>query len=105
MQLSPFVEVFLVEPGNQINLISVQIEFKPTPSMYIGYRMQSEKCKRLEIREAVSPFQHCRLLFSQLGLAGWERRGQLYLLDKSEKLLRELRNLDTQVSTITVFHF
>ncbi|XP_069689068.1 probable Rho GTPase-activating protein CG5521 isoform X3 [Periplaneta americana] len=43
-----------------------------------------------------SPFQHCRLLFSQLGLAGWERRSQLHLLSKNEKLLRELRNLDTQ---------
>ncbi|RZF33885.1 hypothetical protein LSTR_LSTR009909 [Laodelphax striatellus] len=41
-----------------------------------------------------APFQHCRLLFSQLGLAGWERRTHLYLLDKSEKLLRELKHLD-----------
>lgn len=62
--------------------------------------MQSEKCKPLEIRDPISPFQHCRLLFSQLGLAGWERRPQLHLLDKSEKLLRELRNLDTQVSSL-----
>ncbi|PSN32061.1 Ral GTPase-activating protein subunit alpha-2, partial [Blattella germanica] len=37
-----------------------------------------------------------RLLFSQLGLAGWEHRSQLHLLSKNEKLLRELRNLDTQ---------
>ncbi|GFG28404.1 hypothetical protein Cfor_11332, partial [Coptotermes formosanus] len=43
-----------------------------------------------------SLFQHCRLLFSQLGLAGWEHRSQLHLLSKNEKLLRELRNLDTQ---------
>lgn len=41
-------------------------------------------------------FQQCRLLFSQLGLAGWERRRQLHLLSKTERLLRELRNLDTQ---------
>ncbi|KAK7793523.1 hypothetical protein R5R35_010590 [Gryllus longicercus] len=44
----------------------------------------------------LAPFQHCRLLFSQLGLAGWEHRSQLHLLAKNEKLLRELRNLDTQ---------
>lgn len=43
-----------------------------------------------------SPFQHCRQLFSQLGLAGWERRSQIQLLVRSERLLRELRNLDTQ---------
>ncbi|CAH1364634.1 unnamed protein product [Tenebrio molitor] len=41
-------------------------------------------------------FQQCRLLFSQLGLAGWERRQQLHLLNKTERLLRELRNLDNQ---------
>ncbi|KAJ8925866.1 hypothetical protein NQ315_009718 [Exocentrus adspersus] len=43
-----------------------------------------------------SAFQQCRLLFSQLGLAGWERRQQLHLLNKTERLLRELRNLDNQ---------
>jgi hypothetical protein len=47
-----------------------------------------------------SLFQHCRLLFSQLGLAGWEHRSQLHLLSKNEKLLRELRNLDTQVVSV-----
>lgn len=63
--------------------------------------MQSDKCKRTESqRIGASPFQHCRLLFSQLGLAGWEHRAQLHLLDKKEKLLRELRNLDTQVGFI-----
>ncbi|XP_057662756.1 ral GTPase-activating protein subunit alpha-1 [Diorhabda carinulata] len=41
-------------------------------------------------------FQHCRLFFSQLGLAGWERRQQLHLLNKTDRLLRELRNLDNQ---------
>lgn len=42
------------------------------------------------------PFHYCRLLFSQLGLAGWERRRRTHLLIRTEKLLRELRNLDTQ---------
>lgn len=43
-----------------------------------------------------SSFQQCRLLFSQLGLASWERRQTLHLLNKTERLLRELRNLDNQ---------
>ena len=43
-----------------------------------------------------APFQHCRQLFSQLGLGGWDRRSQVHLLARSERLLRELRNLDTQ---------
>ncbi|XP_045468586.1 ral GTPase-activating protein subunit alpha-1 isoform X2 [Harmonia axyridis] len=41
-------------------------------------------------------FQQCRLLFSQLGLTGWDKRQQLHLLNKTERLLRELRNLDGQ---------
>lgn len=35
-------------------------------------------------------------MFSQLGLTGWEHREQLHLLNKTERLLRELRNLDGQ---------
>ena len=42
------------------------------------------------------PFHYCKLLFSQLGLAGWERRKRTHLVVRTEKLLRELRNLDTQ---------
>lgn len=60
--------------------------------------MQVKCAKRVKCKPPTTSFQHCRLLFSQLGLAGWERRSQLHLLDKNEKLLRELRNLDTQVS-------
>ncbi|XP_050302652.1 probable Rho GTPase-activating protein CG5521 isoform X3 [Anthonomus grandis grandis] len=41
-------------------------------------------------------FQQCRLLFSQLGLSGWDRRKQVHLLEKNDRLLRELRNLDNQ---------
>ncbi|EDW80787.2 uncharacterized protein Dwil_GK11379 [Drosophila willistoni] len=42
------------------------------------------------------PFQYCRLLFAHLGLAGWERRSRTHLLQRSEKLMRELRNVDLQ---------
>lgn len=41
-------------------------------------------------------FHYCKLLFSQLGLAGWERRKRTHLLIRTDKLLRELRNLDLQ---------
>lgn len=43
-----------------------------------------------------APFQYGRLLFSQIGLAGWERRKRTHLLTRTDKLLRELRNLDAQ---------
>lgn len=58
--------------------------------------MLGEWAHRPPHRPPASPFQHCRLLFSQLGFAGWERRSHLNLLSKNEKLLRELRNLDSQ---------
>ncbi|XP_029168212.1 probable Rho GTPase-activating protein CG5521 isoform X5 [Nylanderia fulva] len=48
-----------------------------------------------------APFHHCRLLFSHLGLSGWELRKRLHLLAKNEKLVRELRNLDSQRSRET----
>nr|CAD7424624.1 unnamed protein product [Timema monikensis] len=62
----------------------------------IDIAMLAEECLPVHHHSPQSPFQHCRLLFSQMGLAGWERRSQLHLLAKNEKLLRELRNLDTQ---------
>lgn len=52
-------------------------------------------------RPPPAPFHHCRLLFSHLGLSGWEQRRKLHLLSKNEKLLRELRNLDGQRSRET----
>lgn len=50
----------------------------------------SGKCQRASL------FQFGRLLFSQMGLAGWERRKRTNLLNRTDKLLRELRNLDAQ---------
>ena len=47
-----------------------------------------------------SPFQFSRMLFSQLGLTSWDKRGQVQLLKKCDKLLRELKNLDSQVKSI-----
>lgn len=41
-------------------------------------------------------FHFGRLLFSQIGLAGWERRKRTAILNRTDKLLRELRNLDAQ---------
>lgn len=46
--------------------------------------------------KADTQFHYCKLLFSQLGLAGWERRKRTHLLIRTDKLLRELRNLDIQ---------
>ena len=49
-----------------------------------------------------STFHHSRMLFSQLGLTSWDKRSQVHLLKKSEKLLRELKNLDNQVPIYSI---
>ncbi|XP_048340777.1 ral GTPase-activating protein subunit alpha-1 isoform X11 [Sphaerodactylus townsendi] len=43
-----------------------------------------------------SPFYYCRLLLSILGMNSWDKRRSFHLLKKNEKLLRELRNLDSR---------
>ncbi|XP_035388412.1 ral GTPase-activating protein subunit alpha-1 isoform X3 [Electrophorus electricus] len=43
-----------------------------------------------------SAFYHCRLLLNVLGMNSWEKRSSFHLLKKSEKLLRELKNLDSR---------
>lgn len=43
-----------------------------------------------------TPFQYCRLLFSQLGSYTWDQNRRLQLVDKNDRFLRELRNLDSQ---------
>ncbi|XP_041353753.1 ral GTPase-activating protein subunit alpha-1-like isoform X2 [Gigantopelta aegis] len=51
----------------------------------------------MEIHDPVSPFQMCRLVLDQLGLLSWEKRVHFDLLKKSDKLVRELKNLDSQM--------
>ncbi|XP_077118807.1 ral GTPase-activating protein subunit alpha-1 isoform X1 [Ranitomeya variabilis] len=43
-----------------------------------------------------SAFYYSRLLLSILGMNSWEKRRSFHLLKKNEKLLRELRNLDSR---------
>ncbi|XP_073924246.1 ral GTPase-activating protein subunit alpha-1 isoform X4 [Castor canadensis] len=43
-----------------------------------------------------SAFYYCRLLLSILGMNSWDKRRSFHLLKKNEKLLRELKNLDSR---------
>ncbi|XP_053376419.1 ral GTPase-activating protein subunit alpha-2-like isoform X3 [Mercenaria mercenaria] len=49
-----------------------------------------------EIQDPISPFQMCRMLVNQMGFLSWEKRCQFDLLKKTDKLLRELKNMDLQ---------
>ena len=43
------------------------------------------------------PFSQCRVLFERLGLASWDKRGSIFTLTKTDRLIREIKNLDNQV--------
>ncbi|XP_059374589.1 ral GTPase-activating protein subunit alpha-1-like isoform X1 [Carassius carassius] len=43
-----------------------------------------------------SAFYYCKLLLNILGMNSWEKRNSFHLLKKNEKLLRELKNLDSR---------
>ncbi|XP_014192785.1 ral GTPase-activating protein subunit alpha-1 isoform X6 [Haplochromis burtoni] len=49
-----------------------------------------------ETQAPQSAFYYCRLLINILGLNSWEKRSSFHLLRKNEKLLRELKNLDSR---------
>lgn len=80
------------------NSQSINIPTRLSKEDYCKNRNPTETTKSLNnsLSKYDLPFHYCKLLFSQLGLAGWERRKRTHLLIRTEKLLRELRNLDTQ---------
>lgn len=63
---------------------------------YFSYKCDSVRTGGSGCIKNETQFHYCKLLFSQLGLAGWERRKRTHLLIRTDKLLRELRNLDMQ---------
>ena len=46
--------------------------------------------------ENSAAFQQSRRWFSQLGLLSWEKRSKVHLVRKTDRLLRELKNLDNK---------
>ncbi|XP_041810538.1 ral GTPase-activating protein subunit alpha-1 isoform X3 [Chelmon rostratus] len=68
---------FVLHRGEELNMRAVQ---------------QTEP----ETQTPQSAFYYCRLLINILGLNSWEKRSNFHLLRKNEKLLRELKNLDSQ---------
>ncbi|XP_029349383.1 ral GTPase-activating protein subunit alpha-1 isoform X2 [Echeneis naucrates] len=68
---------FVLHRGEELNMRSVQ---------------QTEP----DTQTPQSAFYYCRLLINILGLNSWEKRSNFHLLRKNEKLLRELKNLDSR---------
>ncbi|XP_053701667.1 ral GTPase-activating protein subunit alpha-1 isoform X2 [Synchiropus splendidus] len=61
-----------------------------------GLNMRAVQQTEPESQTPQSAFYYCRLLINILGLNSWEKRTNFHLLRKNEKLLRELRNLDSR---------
>ncbi|KAM4624859.1 ral GTPase-activating protein subunit alpha-1 [Polymixia lowei] len=58
--------------------------------------MRAARQTEPETQTPQSAFYYCRLLINILGLNSWEKRSNFHLLRKNEKLLRELKNLDSR---------
>ncbi|XP_066281376.1 ral GTPase-activating protein subunit alpha-1-like isoform X3 [Branchiostoma lanceolatum] len=68
---------------------------------YVGQHINDSSMVASDMTETCSydpksPFHHCRFLLSQLGMLAWEKRPHLDLLRKNDRLLRELKNLDSR---------
>ena len=77
-----------------LNHRNYQQEYLTRNSHNVNLQCPEEECPIQS--EEVSPFQQCRLLFEQLGLASWDKRKSVHTLKKNDRLLRELKNLDNQ---------
>ncbi|KAM9433584.1 ral GTPase-activating protein subunit alpha-1 isoform 6-T8 [Salvelinus alpinus] len=61
-----------------------------------GLSMRAVEQGEPEPHRPQSAFYYCRLLLNILGMNSWEKRSNFHLLKKNEKLLRELKNLDSR---------
>uniref|UniRef100_A0A672SS10 Ral GTPase activating protein catalytic subunit alpha 1 n=1 Tax=Sinocyclocheilus grahami TaxID=75366 RepID=A0A672SS10_SINGR len=68
---------FMLHCGNDLNMRAV-VQQEPSP------------------QRPQSAFYYCKLLLNILGMNSWEKRNSFHLLKKNEKLLRELKNLDSR---------
>uniref|UniRef100_A0A673MZE0 Ral GTPase-activating protein subunit alpha-1-like n=1 Tax=Sinocyclocheilus rhinocerous TaxID=307959 RepID=A0A673MZE0_9TELE len=68
---------FTLHCGNDLNMRAV-VQQEPSP------------------QRPQSAFYYCKLLLNILGMNSWEKRNSFHLLKKNEKLLRELKNLDSR---------
>lgn len=60
----------------------------------LQYQAKIERC--FEVNGIPTEFLNCRQFIDQIGFLNWEKRSQIELLAKNERVLRELRNLDKQ---------
>ncbi|XP_022083005.1 ral GTPase-activating protein subunit alpha-1-like isoform X2 [Acanthaster planci] len=107
----------LLNPGVPLNLVSPAPEEIPqelessaiaslkkqnsSEEAYVSkhgedYSMVTEPLIQTPHQEPTSPFNMCRQLLDQLGVMTWDRRSQINVVKKNDRLLRELKNLDSR---------
>ncbi|KAG6460484.1 hypothetical protein O3G_MSEX012013 [Manduca sexta] len=84
--------------GAEDELLAALVAHRNHERMYLAQR---DSCEEPEVCEVVPeggarPFAVCRLLLAQLGTLAPARRTHAHLLRRTDRLLRELRNLDAQ---------
>nr|XP_018896706.1 PREDICTED: ral GTPase-activating protein subunit alpha-1 isoform X1 [Bemisia tabaci] len=105
--LLQYVEYTSPECANATEPLNSSVELEQeTMSAILGQRFSNQD--KLHLSQTVpgdlrlpknetNVFQYCRLFGSQLGFASSPQRANLFLLSRTEKLIRELRNLDNQM--------
>ncbi|XP_075982938.1 putative Rho GTPase-activating protein CG5521 isoform X2 [Anticarsia gemmatalis] len=88
-------------PGAEDELVATLVAHRNHERHYLATRdsmhsMEEEDQSRLAGAEAPRPFGVCRSLAAQLGTLAPARRHHAQLLRRTDRLLRELRNLDAQ---------
>ncbi|CAH2094532.1 unnamed protein product [Euphydryas editha] len=85
-------------PGAEDELVCALVAHRNAERLYLATRDSDDECEAGAggAREAAGPFEQSRVLIAQLGTLSAARRAHAQLLRRSDRLLRELRNLDQQ---------
>ncbi|XP_052756365.1 probable Rho GTPase-activating protein CG5521 isoform X2 [Galleria mellonella] len=85
-------------PGAEHELVAALVAHRNAERHYLAGRDSWEETEASEVceSEAPHPFAQSRRLVAQLGTLAPARRAHAQLLRRSDRLLRELRNLDAQ---------
>ncbi|KAJ8713919.1 hypothetical protein PYW08_007539 [Mythimna loreyi] len=89
-------------PGAEDELVATLVAHRNNERHYLANRdsmscsYEEEEVQTLVTKSTARPFGVCRALAAQLGTLAPARRNHAHLLRRTDRLLRELRNLDAQ---------
>lgn len=86
-----FQELNYCEQSDEFERVELKFGFNRS-----SYKILSENYQRTFNDQHQLSFEQCRQLIQQLGYLSWDKRNKIDSLLKSARLLRELKNLDSQ---------